>query len=141
MKVYTVKPGDPDIRCSDGRMIAADGIIAWGVSDTRAAFLSLALLLDVLGDRQQATVLCQRFKWRTVAKWNKDAPKGITEDEIRAIVKDIRGVEQDKTIAAGIAKGQREKPLMVSDRPGPGQVWDSNPEITPNKVEPKNGGK
>lgn len=130
MKVYSVKPGSLFIRVSDGRqLLGDDGDIAWGDSGTGAFYLSRAILADVLGDRERATRLAQRFKWRTVKEWPKDSPRAITEDEVRSVVAQIEAVEKEN--APMIARQQREKPQFLTDSAGPGQAWDNNPDIKP----------
>jgi hypothetical protein len=140
MKVYSVKPGENSVRVSDGRTIISDTPITWGekLKSIEMATLCKIILADVLGDVVLAERYAHRFKWRTVMQWDKDTPHGITETEVMTVVNDIRAVENENKPL--IDRMQREKPQFVTDRAGPGQVFTSNPELTPNKPkEAKNG--
>ena len=137
-KVYSVKPGSQEIRVSDGRTIAG-GEIKWGkLCGLEGAALARMILADATGDQGLATRIAQRFKWRTIESWTKDQPHAITEDEIAETVKDILAVEKEN--APMIAKMQRERPNIVTDRPAPGQAYTSNPELQPNKPKEADNG-
>lgn len=140
INVYSVKPGSNEIRVSDGRTIVSDSPITWGekLKSIEMAQLCRLILNDVLEDATEADRLAHRFKWRTVMTWDKDKPHAITEDEVRAVVKAIREVEVEN--APHVAKVSRERPTFVSDAPLAGQVYDSNPDITPNKPKEKENG-
>lgn len=133
IKVYSVKPGSNEVRVSDGRVLVSEAPITWGekLKSIEMANLCKIILTDVLGDATLAARYAHRFKWRTVMDWPKDQPRAITEDEVKAVVKGIQDVEQEQK--PFIDKMQREKPTFVTDAAGPNQVYDSNPELQPNK--------
>lgn len=54
----------------------------WGYEGSGPAQLSLALLLDVLGDKERAVRLHQRFKRRVVARLAMDEPWELTTKQI-----------------------------------------------------------
>lgn len=140
MKIYSVKPNSLFIRVSDGRTLVGDGgDIAWGDSSVGAFYLMKAILKDVLGDATRATNLAQRAKWRTVVNWPADTPHAITENEVHAVVDDIERVAKEN--APMVERAMREKPMFVSDRAAPGQVWDSNPELKRKETPNVNTGK
>lgn len=62
---------------------------SWGYAGSGPAQLSLALLLDALGDKDRAVRLHQRFKFRVVAAWPKDEGWSITDTEIKEICKEL----------------------------------------------------
>lgn len=131
MKIYSVKPDDPAIRCSDGRTIKVARGIAWGkMCGLPGAYLAGAIISDVTGDEALATRYMQRFKWRTVEGWQKDMPHALTEDEVKAVIADIQKVEAENRPM--IEKMQRERPQYVSDRADGAQEWGNNPDIKPN---------
>ena len=133
MKVYSVKPGSEDIRCSDGRIILADGPIAWGDGRMPTAFRTRAILMDVLGDRVPAIKWHQFLKRDVIMGWSKDAPHAITEDEIRQFVTEKRKrLDESRPLIERMA---RERPEYVTDRPGPDQGYRGGiaPTLQPNK--------
>lgn len=134
MKTYTVKPGLGYVEVKVGkrppRKLMVPPPFEWGTSTVAAVRLAKAILEDVFGDEQRALRLMQRFKWRTVATWPKDKPYSITDEEVRAIVADMDETQQD--YRGELRKVGALKPMMVTDRAGPNQVWDSNPDIVAN---------
>jgi hypothetical protein len=70
----------------------------WGYAGSGPAQLALAILVDHLGDNEQALNLYQRFKWAVVAElphreWI------LTSDEIERVLRPLR--EQD-SVAEGV---------------------------------------
>jgi len=131
MTVYSVQPGSKTIRVSDGRTLVGEGDISWGQDNTLGGFyLCQAILLDIYHDAPMARRYAQRMKWRSIRNWKADQPGAITDQEVRNIVDAIRAVE-DETRPM-VERMAREKPQFVTDRPGPGQQYDSNPELKPN---------
>jgi hypothetical protein len=133
MTVYSVQPGSLEIHVSDGRTLIGKGGIAWGRRDLTMGgfYLCEAILLDIYGDAGMARRYAQRMKWRSVRDWNENTPNAITKKEVVAIIDDIQFTEKDS--ASMVERMAREKPQFVTDRPAPGQAYDSNPEL---KVNP-----
>jgi hypothetical protein len=57
----------------------------WGYGGSGPAQLALALLADALGDDQLALRLHQPFKWRVIAKLERDADWKMTGDAVRFV--------------------------------------------------------
>lgn len=66
----------------------------WGYGGSGPAQLALALLLDVTGDPAVSLGHHQNFKWQFVARWPQGKDWVITDEEIRAWMKnDFHRVE------------------------------------------------
>ncbi len=107
----------------------------WGSKWTGCSQLALALLANAMGDDRQALRLHQRFKYRTITGWERDAPWQITRDDILAVVTEIEEAERDPQIVAERRRVDREKPPVATEiGPGVGGspvVWDSAGEKKP----------
>lgn len=69
---------------------------SWGYAGSGPAQLSLALLLDALGDKERAIRLYQRFKFRVVASWQRNKGWRITQDEIIRICNELEQNQKSK---------------------------------------------
>jgi len=54
----------------------------WGFGGSGPAQLALAILVDHLGNVEEARSLYQRFKWRVIAVLPRDKPWTLSPDEI-----------------------------------------------------------
>lgn len=71
------------------RMHSPDGF-NWGYGGSGPAQLALAICYDVLGDREQAEQLYQRFKFRVIGTLTGDSWE-LTESAVRAHLESLAG--------------------------------------------------
>lgn len=105
----------PTVSVSDERGLRhLDGVFAWGASTPPCAALAKAILLDHLGDADEAALYHRRFMWRLIATKNAAQPFRITAAQIDHALEEIR--QTDQLVAKAAARVAAEQPTVADER-------------------------